>query len=308
MLTDPHADLMPASVFFAPEHGLIRVLCQQDHGRVGMHAHEFMELVLIAEGATLHSFGGQTQVMTAGDLFVIRPGDQHSYIDTKRTALYNCLFMPELLELHRERLGTIPALDFLYSCNCAHAGLHKVRLDVVSRQRVTRLLDEMIHESQERRTGWQTEMEALFLSLLVIYARMAEESRVELEENSAHYRQVMQAVEFIESNYQNDYSMEDVAAAAGLSPSYLTRQFSAYLGSTPIAYARQYRVNRAAELLLETDDSLSSIAAATGYRSLSVFSRQFRQLTGQPPSVFRREGRAAYLNDPHVTHGSQAGH
>ncbi|MDI9497934.1 MAG: AraC family transcriptional regulator [Bacillota bacterium] len=302
MLTDPHADLIPASLYIGPEHGLLRVMRQQDHGRIGMHAHEFMELVLIAEGATLHSFDGQTQVMTAGDLFVILPGEQHSYIDTKRTALYNCLFMPGLLERHRERLATIPALDFLYRDNGAGPDLHKVRLDVVSRQRVTRLLDEMIRESQERRTGWQTEMEALFLSLLVIYARMAQESRVELEENSAHYRQVMQAVEFIESNYQSDYSMEDVAAAAGLSPSYLTRQFRAYLGSTPIAYARQYRVNRAAELLLETDDSLSTIAAATGYRSLSVFSRQFRQLTGQAPSVFRREGRVAYLNDPHITY------
>ncbi|MDI9469544.1 MAG: AraC family transcriptional regulator [Bacillota bacterium] len=303
MLNDPHSELLPASRYFTPEQGPIRVLCLQDHGRVGMHAHEFMELVLIAEGATLHSFGGQTQIMTAGDFFVILPGDQHSYIDTKRTALYNCLFMPELLEQHRERLGRIPTLDFLYAADDKRQELHKVRLDVISRQRVTRLLDEMIRESQERRTGWQTEMEALFLSLLVIYARMADESRVELEENSAHYRQVMQAVEFIENNYQNNCQMEDVAAAAGLSPSYLTRQFRAYLGSTPIAYARQYRVNRAAELLLETDAPLSAIASATGYRSLSVFSRQFRQLTGQSPSVFRRVGKAARLNDPHITPG-----
>ena len=276
---------------------------RQHHGRTEMHAHEFFELVLIAEGASLHSFEGQTQVMTAGDLFIIHPGERHSYIDTKRTTLYNCLFLPDLLLDHVGRFRHIPKLRFLYEKGRGKE-LHKVHVDVSHRQRFINLLDQMIREAEALKTGWQTEIESLFLSLMVNYARLAEDQQAVLEENGANYRQVMRAIAYIEDNYREQPSVTEIAAASGMSPSYLSRLFRAYLGSSPSEYSRSYRINKAAELILKTDLTLGDIATKLGYPNLAIFSRQFRQLTGEAPSVFRRRERAAYQNDPHFDAGS----
>ncbi|MEO3741927.1 helix-turn-helix transcriptional regulator [Plantactinospora sp. B5E13] len=88
-----------------------------------------------------------------------------------------------------------------------------------------------------------------------------------------------------------DLSLGDLAAALGISPTQLSRRFRAVRGVTPVAYLRTVRLQKARELLTETDDTLQAIAERCGYRSAFYLSRVFRNHTGQSPSQYRHDSR-----------------
>ena len=88
-----------------------------------------------------------------------------------------------------------------------------------------------------------------------------------------------------------DLSLGELAAELGISPSQLTRRFQAVHGVTPVAYLRSVRLQKARELLTETDETLQAIAVRSGYRSAFYLSRVFTNHTGQSPSAYRQSSR-----------------
>lgn len=103
---------------------------------------------------------------------------------------------------------------------------------------------------------------------------------------------VRRATAFILNHFTSpDLSLGDLAAAFGISPAQLSRRFRAVRSVTPVAYLRSVRLQKARELLIETDDTLQAIAERCGYRSAFYFSRVFSNHTGQSPSQYRRNRR-----------------
>ena len=91
-----------------------------------------------------------------------------------------------------------------------------------------------------------------------------------------------------------DYALElDVSALAGIaavSPAHLIRTFRMVFGETPHRYLQRRRVERAMFLLRSTHSSVTEVCFAVGFGSLGTFSRTFREIVGEPPSVYRRRG------------------
>ncbi len=84
-----------------------------------------------------------------------------------------------------------------------------------------------------------------------------------------------------------DLRFEDLAAEIGLAPRSLARRFEDECGMTWRAVLRRMRVLNAIELLAASDDSVTEIAYAVGYTSLSAFNVAFRELTGRTPTEYR---------------------
>ena len=80
---------------------------------------------------------------------------------------------------------------------------------------------------------------------------------------------------------------DDIARAVGLAPRSLARRFDDECGMTWTAVLRRMRVLRAIEKLATDQDSVTSIAHAVGYTSLSAFNVAFRDLTGRTPTQYR---------------------
>jgi AraC-like DNA-binding protein len=81
-------------------------------------------------------------------------------------------------------------------------------------------------------------------------------------------------------------NLQELADAAGCSPSYLSRTFSAATGLTLSQYHRKLRIERAAELLAAGRCNVSEAAVEVGYQSLSHFSKAFREVMGCAPSAY----------------------
>jgi len=84
-----------------------------------------------------------------------------------------------------------------------------------------------------------------------------------------------------------EFSVEDLARKLGMSRSVLYRRASEYFNASPAELIREVRLKHAAELLSESDEQVSAIAYATGFRSVSAFSRAFSRFTGATPREWR---------------------
>ncbi len=99
---------------------------------------------------------------------------------------------------------------------------------------------------------------------------------------------VMQAKEFLDMNFSDSsLSLETTAAKIALSPQYLSRIFSSQMGRTFIDYLTDLRINKAKDLLRQTDLSVKEISIKLGYSDPNYFSRIFKRITGRTPSEYR---------------------
>ena len=87
------------------------------------------------------------------------------------------------------------------------------------------------------------------------------------------------------------YSVEELASLAGITPFHFSRVFRKATGQTPHQFVMETKLKHAQKLLAQSGMSLSTIADCLGFASPSHFTRAFRGFTGVPPSEFRRTGR-----------------
>ena len=100
------------------------------------------------------------------------------------------------------------------------------------------------------------------------------------------------AINYIFENYSKLIGVEDVSRQAGLSLNVLQRNFRQYVGKVPNEFLREVRMNRAKELLEETDDTLEQIARQTGYGCAMTFYTAFKRIFKMTPGAYRRQTRS----------------
>lgn len=100
-----------------------------------------------------------------------------------------------------------------------------------------------------------------------------------------------ESIIFIERNFQNDISVEDIASFCGLNRSYFGKVFKKLVGKTPQEFLQHYRMVKATELLKLTQLSVGDISKAVGYADPLHFSRAFKRVYGIPPREWRKQNR-----------------
>ncbi len=102
-----------------------------------------------------------------------------------------------------------------------------------------------------------------------------------------HHPKLISAVELIEANIEEPMSQERLAHRIGLSRRQLERLFRRHLSRTPAQYYLETRLERARNLLYQTDLPVMSVACACGFVSASHFSTCYRQMFGKTPRAER---------------------
>lgn len=97
-----------------------------------------------------------------------------------------------------------------------------------------------------------------------------------------------EAVRFMKENYSKPISMEDTAAAAGVSTGYLSKLFKRELDIGFNEYLTRIRLEKSQELLAETSMSIKEIALMVGYPDEKYYSRLFKKTTGIKPTDYRK--------------------
>jgi AraC-like DNA-binding protein len=104
---------------------------------------------------------------------------------------------------------------------------------------------------------------------------------------------VKQALAYIQQNYTRSFSLEELSETIGVSKSYLSRIFKIDMGISLWDYLNRFRIQKAKELLLLSDESISAIATEVGYEDISYFSRVFREIVECSPRAYRQQSQTS---------------
>lgn len=215
--------------------------------------------------------------------------------------------------------GVLHAVEFVEQApSCLHSGVFHPRLiggmDTIYWQKDVKpllapgapacfLLDESV-EWQRRvledlRLGWQEVVqEADDYENRVRYRFSAAAHQIALhclahpcrvtEQEQLEANRIKLMLHFIEEHYAEELTLRDVADSVSLSESACLRSFRKMLGTTPIQYIKQYRIEKAAELLLATKLKAGEIGIECGFSDVSYFTKSFREQKNCTPTEYRR--------------------
>jgi AraC family L-rhamnose operon transcriptional activator RhaR len=257
-----------------------------------MHTHRFVEVAFVVDGSGTHdSLAGQVE-LTRGDVVLLRPGVWHAYEGCERLVLYNFCFSSELL--HRELAWTRedPLLGYLL-WNGPYAaprrGVLSFRLDAAAYDRCyahLEALDALRYCPLDR---FRSDVLGLACSLFGELGRAAAPAgQPDGTAQGRPHPAVRRAMRMLESDIARPWTLADLAEELHLAPSYLVRLFKDATGLPPKAYLAQVRAERAAVLLLNTDDPVTGIGRAVGWPDQNYFARRFKAHYGLSATTYRK--------------------
>lgn len=167
------------------------------------------------------------------------------------------------------------------------------RASIVERdERLARLAHDLAGELVREEAGQEMViaalMEQLVVHLLRHHSNVRRSEELELSRVGLVDRRIRRAIELMHAHLDCELPLEEIAAAAYLSPFHFARLFKKLTGASPHAYLATLRTAHAQTLLAETDLSISEVSARVGYASPSHFTKAFRQATGLTPRAFRQ--------------------
>ncbi len=107
---------------------------------------------------------------------------------------------------------------------------------------------------------------------------------------------LLQVIAFIEENLLSSMELGSLAKKAHLSKFHFCRVFKRHIGMNPMKFVATLRIERAKELLMKNDKTVSLVANEVGFRDLSNFIRQFKKITGVTPTMYRNLARAGEVS------------
>jgi AraC-like DNA-binding protein len=253
-----------------------------------LHSHGFDELVIILKGTALHEINGQKFPVRAGDVFVVSQNHEHQYLEMHGLALANILFDPDALDIAHWDIRALPGFHVLFSLEPAFRTQHNFRsrlqLSEPNLEQMNALVQNLTREAEERNPGYRVMAKGLFMQLAVSLSRAYSAAQTE---ESLDLLRIGDAIAHIETNYADKISLDVLARKSHLSNRQFSRVFEKCIGRSPIAHLMHVRCHKAAELLKNTDRTITDIAFECGFSDSNYFTRCFRKTMGRTPKQFR---------------------
>ncbi|MBQ8207920.1 MAG: AraC family transcriptional regulator, partial [Clostridia bacterium] len=228
------------------------------------HRHDFYEIEWIVRGSARHEFNGEVCTESAGTVFSMSPSDFHRYefIDRPTIHIINIDYknVPKAIQ-HILAKAEFPLVG------------HFSENDLAEIERLFWELYKLINETDEKFLS-----DRIIGYTLIILSKIfnCSESKKPISNNSGYYH-IKRAMEYIDKHYSLHLSLDSVADAVAVSSCHLSRLFRKTCGLSFVEYLTEFRIQKAQELLLESDKSVSEIADDCGFGSFSTFSRSFKQ-------------------------------
>ena len=238
------------------------------------------ELVLIVEGNVTYIAEGERFALSPGSIVLGKPGTTEIYEwDTKNPTYHDYVHFtvnhwpddwPPIDDWQRVFLQPDPSIRPLFRHLLKHLSEKQTLPVTTSNRPESRLIEAMLdilletHHSVQTAVGTETVPEPVLRALNVM-------------------------MHGIEEVPMREYSLDELANAAGRTPKHLCRLFTTALGRPPIQTYNLIRLNYAIALLARSGLNINEIATRCGYANHFYFSRSFTKAFGKPPSHMRRD-------------------
>lgn len=141
--------------------------------------------------------------------------------------------------------------------------------------------DELVHQE----IGFMTRVNQLIDDVFIDIARQSTRQNNSQRDFPQTFMKLEQA---LRQNLAHQWTVEEMAALAGLGTTTFTEKVKNFTGFSPLSYLINIRISEAIKLLNRPEENVTDIALRTGFYSSQHFSTTFKKLTGYTPSDFRR--------------------
>lgn len=249
------------------------------------HWHDDVELIVVLSGAMEYNVNGEIISMQAGEGIFVNARQLHYGFSSTRC---ECDFICVLL--HPLRLCSSLRLEQQYLMPLLSDGAipyHHLRGEAQWEKQVLADVTAM-HESRKTEAA-ELLYQSLFYRIwwnLHTHLNPSKKGRPAVNRRLASLKDMLA---YIEANYQNHITLEEISAAGNVGRTSCCALFQKYVNQSPNIYLIHYRLGKGAELLLNTDMSVSEICYEVGFSGASYFAEMFRKRYGCSPSQYRTE-------------------
>lgn len=260
------------------------------------HAHDYTQIWYVTRGSCAHHVEGQEYTMTAGDAFILPPNIQHRTVLGPQGGIICCEFCMERLgwpveSSYRQVEEATRGLSFTM---LFHHELFGAQPRFVFSPRGQReaeaLMHTMLEEYERAEVFYEDSLRLRIMQLLLVFAREYTQSptREKADRLYTRYRgMVQQTVRYIDENYAQPLTLEEVCRVSAMSKTNFCYLFKLLTGQTFVEYLLRLRIDKAGELLRQTDLPVLAVGQEVGFQDQAHFSRTFKRLKGVSPRQYR---------------------
>ncbi|WP_338543705.1 AraC family transcriptional regulator [Paenibacillus tundrae] len=230
-------------------------------------------LVYTHSGRSLARFKGEEQCIEAGEIFIYQPGEEHYYGQVENDPL-SCYW------IHFSGYG-IPGL--LQQLNFDHRNVITTGIN----DWLPATFDMLIHKITEKTSNNHILLSAMLLQLLHYIS--SKDGKQELTARKSKSSELINlSFNYMYLNYNRKITVVELAAISGLSVSRYINVFKEITGYTPKEYMIHIRLEKACEIISNTNLSIKEVALTTGFEDQLYFSRLFKKYKNMNPTEYRR--------------------
>ncbi|MBQ7386752.1 MAG: helix-turn-helix transcriptional regulator [Clostridia bacterium] len=253
------------------------------------HIHNAVELLYINEGSYTVIIDGTEYEAHSGDLLLFCSNTIHNvYTRGEIKNSYYVIKIPPsfFLSLSARDAGTEYVMRF--ALHRKEQKCHFSREELEG-GRISAILTELIREHESAEYASEVAIKLKIMELLLTILREDAHSDGVAGDKTAEI--IYRVMTYVRSHYSEDIDERALAASVGLSYSYFSRSFKRITGMTFNKYLNVTRINQAEKILCNSHMSISEVATACGYNSISYFISVFRTLTGRTPKAAMKDNR-----------------
>lgn len=250
------------------------------------HTHDFIEFTYIYRGKCVHNIDGIDYPAAKGDLVFINYNSVHSITCDDDFEYADILIKPEFVDESlkgKENAFSLLALsDFTGFEQAVKKDKTIVHFSKEERKQIEELIVWSEKEIKTMNTGGNLILRSYMnIFLINVFRKMSLPMNNSFGING-------ELLEFIKNNCSFHLQMDQIAAKCHYNPSYFSRLFKKYTGYTFTEYLNNARLERACELLSQTDMPIDDVISASGISDRSKFFKDFANKFGVTPKKFRK--------------------
>ena len=127
-----------------------------------------------------------------------------------------------------------------------------------------------------------------YYAVLALFIKNITALKNDISQKTKYSREIVQALQYLQSNYQKQTTLNEIADVVGLSPNYFSTIFKKELSLSFSEYLSRYRIEKSIELLITTNLKTYEIAWQSGYSDEGYFGKTFKKYTGKTPNEYRK--------------------
>ena len=248
------------------------------------HHHDFSKIVILIDGDLTYYIEGKAYILKPWDILFVNKNEIHKPVVNpnkyyERIVIWlNPDFMAKYAQGNNDLLKCFEvAIKNNYNL---------LRLNMKSIEIIKNLIQDIQNCNNSNEFGSEILKESLFVQLMVLMNRLFLNSDKNRDIEDIQYDKTIEGVlNYINSNLENDLSIDTIASEFFISKYYLMRKFKNQIGSSIHIYVVQKRLILARSLISD-GLSMSSVCSRCGFNDYSSFVRAFKKVYGVSPSNY----------------------